>query len=251
MGIFGIFKRKDRQPEEERPAPVQAPRPAAAPPMTPKEADMKYVGSFLRDYRNAEDDPNFERRFPEFLSLVKAGSTIAQSDYGLMLLQIRPVDFISFDPERGVGYLRSSADAGNVTAMFYCWMALRSDRFVPAEMTQEERVERYQEACDYGAHAMAMGFEPAIMTLLDAGYGTSEKVKTVYDSYLEDYVDELEEKEDAQSLDTLGLFYQYGIYYERDLNEAKRYFEMARDKGSEAAAGHLSNPVFQDEEEDL
>ena len=57
MGIFGIFKRKDRQPEEERPAPVQAPRPAAAPPMTPKEADMKYVGSFLRDYRNAEDDP--------------------------------------------------------------------------------------------------------------------------------------------------------------------------------------------------
>lgn len=96
--------------------------------------------------------------------------------------------------------------------------------------------------------AATKGIEPAIQEIYDYCHASDPEVAEqnteIFQEELEPYVDELLQQENEIAWNTLGMFYFYGVYFERDYEKAKVYFTKAKNRRM------LTNPVFISDDDD-
>ena len=96
--------------------------------------------------------------------------------------------------------------------------------------------------------AATKGIEPAIQAIYDYCHASDPEVAEenteIFLEELKPYMDELLIKEDEVAWNTLGLFYFYGVYFDRDYDKAKFYFTKSGNRRM------LNNPIFVEDDED-
>lgn len=77
-----------------------------------------------------------------------------------------------------------------------------------------------------------------------------EIIREIITESIEPEMEKLQAEESVKKYRAFGLLYYYGIYFEANLNEAKKYFVKLADMGDYLGRTMMENSIFADEDED-
>lgn len=240
MVLFSLFGKKKEDPPKEPSKPEKTPEQLAF----EKENDQ-----IDRWARSRESSP--QEKYRLLKGLVEEGFAAAKYDLGIMY---RNGVYVDEDWEKARELFLDCAEEIPWAAYALGIMGFHPDHY------KVKRDDQVGEGIYYLSQAAGMGLEPAFPEiqrwwhLLDDR--EENRIAEIFKIELEEVFRGLQEKADEKSLDTMGLFYQNGVYVEQDLAKAKECFERsaAMNPGDHfsSARTHLENPIFDllDEDED-
>lgn len=252
MGFWDRFTKKNDRPEQatrqSQKADVKAEisKSEAAP--SAVEEKKKNSGKSreidqLRRWGESRETEDGEKKLRLLTQLVREGYPAAMYDLGTLYRYGQCVD--SYDWEKARELFLQCYEEIPYAALSLAQMDFRTAWKV-------EREDQLDEGIRFFAIAAGKGMEEAFPEIHKYWHklDNSEEnwIAESFKEELKPILTELQSRDDESALDTLGLFYLHGIYYEQDLAKAKELFERSAAFHPEdvhsSAANHLKNPLF-------
>ena len=201
-------------------------------------------------YENMSEDDKLlawgrMKDIPDPQERIRALLELAESGYGAACFSIAQA-FMDMGIESGtvlwnrINYWLQKAIDGDIPMAHY-YKAFTSMNKENPEYDVDRGITEY-------CIAATKGIEPAIQAIYDYCHASNPEVAEenteIFLEELKPYMDELLIKEDEVAWNTLGMFYFYGVYFDRDYDKAKFYFTKSGNRRM------LNNPIFVEDDED-
>lgn len=239
MGLFGSIFNKSKPSKQETSQPVQ---PEA---QTKLVEQPKLIESQEERWFSTLHTENLAYKFKVLKELSDEGYAPAQHDLGSMYMK---GEYVEEDWETARELFLACEEEIPYAALWLGMIGVHPEKF------RVEREDQLAEAFYYMAEAAGRGIEEAFPLVhewwhrLDK-YEDRNWIARNFREQFTEMLEKLETQADEKSLDTIGLFYLHGIYYEQNLAKAKEYFEKSAAFRPEdtysLAAKHLKNPLFE------
>lgn len=243
MGLFdSIFNRKKSSRHEMSQSEV----------LTKTEEPPKMQETQAERWFSVLHTDDLPHKFKVLKELSDEGFAVAQLDLGGMYMR---GEYVEEDWETARELFMQCYEECPYASLWIGMMGVHPEKF------RVQREDQLAEAFYFLSVAAGKGIEEAFAEVyswwhrLDQ-YGDRNWIAGHFEGHLSEIIAELEERSDEKALDTIGLFYQFGVYYEQDLAKAKEYFERSAALNPtnrfSSARRHLENPIFDllDEDEE-
>lgn len=228
--MISLFKKTGTVPEGK----------ASSAPETEQQLAKEHEDDQIRRWGESRRTGDLSYKFKLLKELAEEGFSAAIHDLGSMYMN---GEYVDEDWDKARELFLDCYEEIPCAALWIGMMGVHPEKF------REQREDQLAEAFYFLSVAAGNGIDEAFPIIdhwwhrLDK-YGDRNWIATHFRDHLSEILEELEKQKDGKAMDTLGLFYQFGLYYEQDLARAKEYFEKAAALGRVSARNHLRNPIF-------
>lgn len=156
-------------------------------------------------------------------------------------------------------WAKRAADSGNICGHYYLGLVYETPEYQNKDMDTymgkafQEYLLAMENENQAAAQRLLHHWRP---DLSGSEYSAEEQsaiqtyFRTLIEESLKSELDRLQAADDEKACCALGQMYFYGIVFEQDIAKAKGYFKRLADSGNRFGQNMLTNPLFDEDDED-